>query len=65
MPRQPDEIGVTFTPEDRERLHKVCRALRTSYVDFITFATQQALTECEALAREQDAIRNFYEENHA
>jgi hypothetical protein len=65
VPRQPDEIGIIFTTEQRERLHRVCRALRTSYVDFVTFATMQAITECEGLAREQDAIHQFYEERRA
>ena len=61
MPRLPDEIMVEFQPEERERLHRVCRALRTSYKDFIEFATMQAVSECEGYGDDAALIRRFYE----
>ena len=60
-----DKPPITYDPdpETRERLRVVCRALRTSYVDFTEFAIHQALDYCEGLAREQQAIRDYYEGN--
>ena len=65
MPRAPEELTITFAPADRRRLMAACRALGTSYVEFITFATMQAVTECEGYARDQEAIDSFYGRNHA
>ena len=43
---------MDFDADTRRRLRDVCRALGTSYVEFITYAVKQALDECEAAARE-------------
>ena len=39
-----------FTPAESERIRNVCRALGTSYSEFIHFAVMQAVTECEGYA---------------
>ena len=49
--------------ETRERMQVACRALRTSYAEFVDFAVRQALDEAEALGREQKAIKEYYERN--
>jgi hypothetical protein len=55
------DLPPEFSEDDRKRLMPVCRALGTSFADFIHFATMQAVDECEGLAREQDAIRQYYQ----
>ena len=57
------DIKLDFTEEERQRLHYVCRALRTSYVDFIRFATMQAVGECEMYAQQYEIINQFYRGN--
>lgn len=52
---------MTFTPEERRRLMVACRALRTTYVEFVHFATMQAISECEGYARDQAEVDAFYE----
>jgi hypothetical protein len=52
---------VQFTPEQIDRLRKVCRQLNTSFSDFITFATMQAVGECEAIAGDYERVKAFYE----
>ena len=54
------EIKWELDDDTQARMHRVCRSLRTSYVEFIGFAVRQALDEAEALAQEQQAIRNYY-----
>jgi hypothetical protein len=51
---------INLTPSEMGRLNVVCRALGTSYSDFVTFAVRQALDEAEGLAKEQEAIHAFY-----
>ena len=58
------DIVWTPDPDTRERMRVVCRALRTSYTDFIGFAVNQSIDELEALAREQKAINDYYGRNH-
>lgn len=59
MPR--GDTNPDFTDEERKRLMKVCRALRTSYKEFIHFATMQSISECEGFAQDADAIFSYYE----
>lgn len=48
---------VSFTQDEKDRLHDVCRALGTTYVEFMHFAVMQAVTEVEGLG---DEIRRHY-----
>ncbi len=43
---------LQFDPSEVDRLHDVCRALGTTYVEFVHWAVMQAVDECEALGRE-------------
>jgi|APFre7841882654_1041346.scaffolds.fasta_scaffold236657_2 hypothetical protein len=54
------EINPQFSEQERQRLQYVCRALRTSYSDFIHFATMQAIGECEMYAQQYEIINQFY-----
>ena len=54
------ELPPEFTAADRKRLHAVCRALGTSYADFMHFATMQSVTECEGYAQDQELINRYY-----
>lgn len=55
------DLNDAFDPEERERLRIVCRALRTSYKDFVKFATMQAIDECEGLAHEARNNQGFWD----
>ena len=52
---------VHFTPGEMKRLRVACRALNTSFAEFLHFATMQALDECEAIGRDAEAVRRYYE----
>jgi hypothetical protein len=54
------DLSEVFTKEERERLRLVCRALRTSYKDFIKFATMEAISECEGYAQEARNNASFF-----
>ncbi len=43
---------LTFSPEERSRLAKVCQALGTTFEEFVHHATMQAVDEMEGLAHE-------------
>lgn len=43
---------IMFDARTRKRLREVCRALGTSYPEFVEWAVKQALDECEGAARE-------------
>jgi hypothetical protein len=43
---------VTFDVKTRRRLRVACRALGTSYAEFVVFAVKQALDEIEGIARD-------------
>ena len=47
---------VTFDQAERARLREVCRALGTSYPEFVRFAVLRAVDECEGLARESRCL---------
>ena len=52
---------ISFTPEQMKRLREVCRALGTSYVQFVEFAVMQAVDEVEGYGRDQEAINDYYQ----
>jgi hypothetical protein len=52
---------VQFTPEQIDRLRKVCRQLGCSYSEFVSFAVMQAVGECEAIAGDYERVKAFYE----
>lgn len=47
---------LTFSAAEMRRLRETCRALNTSYVEFVHFAVLQALDECDAIARESAGV---------
>jgi hypothetical protein len=55
------DVTPEFTEEERARMHKVCRALRTSYKEFIHFAVMQSITELEGYANDYEAIHRYYQ----
>ena len=54
---------LTFSEEERARLAVCCKALSTTFEEFAKFAVMQAVSECEGLARDSNAIREYYERN--
>lgn len=46
---------VVFTDDEQRRLRDACRALGTSYAEFVRWAVMQAVDECEGLGRAQRA----------
>lgn len=63
VPRRADlgALEDAFSDEDFARLRQATQAIRTSYLDFIVFATRQALDEMEGIAADQDRIDRYYD----
>lgn len=54
------DLDDAFTKKERERLRRCTEALRTSYIDFIHFATMQAIDEMEGYAEQARQINEHY-----
>lgn len=55
------DLDDAFTKKERERLRRCTEALRTSYIDFIHFATMQAIDEMEGIAEDYRNNREFWD----
>lgn len=51
---------VTFSAEERARLAEICKALGTTFGEFVHFATMRAVDECEGYGRDAGLVRAFY-----
>lgn len=54
---KPKMGDVTFTASERARLAEVCKALGTTFAEFVHFATMEAVSEVEGYGAEAAAER--------
>jgi hypothetical protein len=54
---------LTFSEEERARLAKICQILGTTFEQFCHFSVLQAMDECEAIGRDVEAVKRYYEDH--